>query len=295
MIHLLYDGDIILRALFSKRLAPHVAINIMLKIKDREIREARRYYKEYNRVPVKFYFCISLNRGFRTLLFPYYKAQRSNKYSNEFTAFKNECIKLLQAFHITLVASEVFECDDLISIIASNLVEDKKNNVMIISCDKDFLQIPKLTVKSKKKTGIKYIRTTVEMAMKSLAKQFLLGDRIDNIPGVPKVGVVTAEKLLQDVELKTLKDVYKFVKDIYREHGMIFYFPSNLMLLRLLTKYNVPLKDLATVLEFDCLHPVNTIHDHTKIPFLNRVFKTISNINEYRTLKYNKEFGKYAS
>ena len=160
---------------------------------------------------------------------------------------------------------------------------------MIISCDKDFLQIPKLTIKSKKKTGIKYIDTTVESSMKSLAKQFLLGDRIDNIPGVPHVGTITADKMLEDKQFKSLKEVYSFIKDVYREHNLLFYFPSNMMLLRLLTKYNVPLKELATVLEYDCLNCEHSIEDHTLIPYLNRVFTHIERINNYRTEAYNRQ------
>lgn len=289
MIHILYDGDILLRSMFATKLPPHIAVQTMLKIKDREIREAKRYFKEYNRLDPKFYFCISLNRGFRTILFPYYKAQRINSYAKNWLEFKNECLKILQAFRVTIVSSMVFECDDLISIIASNLVEDERNNVMIISCDKDFLQIPKLTIKSKKKNGIKLIKTTVESSMHELAKQFLLGDRIDNIPGIPKVGVVTAEKILEGHELTSLWQVYEFIKDVYKEHGLLFYYPSNLVLLRMLTKYNVPLKDLAKVLEFDCLNPKLTIKDHIKIPFLNRIFKYINNINQFRTESYNRK------
>lgn len=289
MIHILYDGDILLRSMFATKLPPHIAVQTMLKIKDREIREAKRYFKEYNRLDPKFYFCISLNRGFRTVLFPYYKAQRINSYAKNWLEFKNECLKILQAFRVTIVSSMVFECDDLISIIASNLVEDERNNVMIISCDKDFLQIPKLTIKSKKKNGIKLIKTTVESSMHELAKQFLLGDRIDNIPGIPKVGVVTAEKILEGHKLTSLWQVYEFIKDVYKEHGLLFYYPSNLVLLRMLTKYNVPLKDLAKVLEFDCLNPKLTIQDHTKIPFLNRIFKYINNINQFRTESYNRK------
>lgn len=289
MIHILYDGDILLRSMFATKLSPHIAVQTMLKIKDREIREAKRYFKEYNRLDPKFYFCISLNRGFRTVLFPYYKAQRINSYAKNWLEFKNECLKILQAFRVTIVSSMVFECDDLISIIASNLVEDERNNVMIISCDKDFLQIPKLTIKSKKKNGIKLIKTTVESSMHELAKQFLLGDRIDNIPGIPKVGVVTAEKILEGHKFTSLWQVYEFIKDVYKEHGLLFYYSSNLVLLRMLTKYNVPLKDLAKVLEFDCLNPKLTIQDHIKIPFLNRIFKYINNINQFRTESYNRK------
>ena len=289
MIHILYDGDILLRSMFATKLPPHIAVQTMLKIIDREIREAKRYFKEYNRLDPKFYFCISLNRGFRTILFPYYKAQRINSYAKNWLEFKNECLKILQAFRVTIVSSMVFECDDLISIIASNLVEDEQNNIMIISCDKDFLQIPKLTIKSKKKNGIKLIKTTVESSMHELAKQFLLGDRIDNIPGIPKVGVVTAEKILEGHKLTSLWQVYEFIKDVYKEHGLLFFFPSNLVLLRMLTKYNVPLKDLAKVLEFDCLNPKLTIQDYTKIPFLNRIFKYINNINQFRTESYNRK------
>lgn len=289
MIHILYDGDILLRALFAKQLPPHVAMQVILRVKDREIREARRYFKDYSRIPVKFYFCISMNRGFRTCLFPYYKAQRTNKYSEQWTTFKNEIIKILYAFHLNVVSSMVFECDDLISIIASNLVEVSTNKVMIISCDKDFLQIPKLTIKSKKRNGIKLIETTVESSMHELAKQFLLGDRIDNIPGVPKVGYATAEKILKGKNLKNLYQVYEFVKSVYKEHGLMFYFPSNMILLRMLTKYNVPLKDLAKVLEFDCLHPEHTIDDHTEIPFLNKIFTSMERINQFRTEAYQRK------
>lgn len=289
MIHILYDGDILLRALFAKKLPPHVAVQAILRVKDREIREARRYFKDYSRVPVKFYFCISMNRGFRTCLFPYYKAQRTNKYSDQWTAFRNEIIKILYAFHLNVVSSMVFECDDLISIIASNLVEVSTNKVMIISCDKDFLQIPKLTIKSKKRNGIKIIETTVESSMHELAKQFLLGDRIDNIPGVPKVGFATAEKILEGKNLKNLYQVYEFVKNVYKEHDLLFYFPSNMVLLRMLTKYNVPLKDLAKVLEFDCLHPEHTIDDHTEIPFLNKIFTSMERINQFRTEAYQRK------
>lgn len=289
MIHILYDGDILLRGLFAKQLPPHVAAQVVLKVRDREVREARRYYKDFTRTPVKFYFCISMNRGFRTCLFPYYKAQRSNKLSNQWLAFKEETINQLYAFRLSIVSSMVFECDDLISILASNLVEDDKNNVMIISCDKDFLQIPKLTIKSKKKNGTKLIKTTVESSMHELAKQFLLGDRIDNIPGVPHVGVVTAEKILEGKNLKNLYQVYEFVKSVYKEHGLMFYFPSNMVLLRMLTKYNVPLKDLARVLERDCLNPEHTIEDHTEIPFLKKIFKYMNNINQFRTEAYQRK------
>lgn len=289
MIHILYDGDILLRGLFAKQLPPHVAAQVVLKVRDREVREARRYYKDFTRTPVKFYFCISMNRGFRTCLFPYYKAQRSNKLSNQWLAFKEETINQLYAFRLSIVSSMVFECDDLISILASNLVEEEKNNVMIISCDKDFLQIPKLTIKSKKKNGTKLIKTTVESSMHELAKQFLLGDRIDNIPGVPHVGVVTAEKILEGKNLKNLYQVYEFVKSVYKEHGLMFYFPSNMVLLRMLTKYNVPLKDLARVLERDCLNPEHTIEDHTEIPFLKKIFKYMNNINQFRTEAYQRK------
>ena len=289
MIHILYDGDILLRAMFATKLPPHIAVQTMLKIKDREIREARRYFKEFNRTDPKFYFCISLNRGFRTVLFPYYKAQRINTYARNWIEFKNECVKILYAFKVNIVSSMVFECDDLISIIASNLVEDERNKVMIISVDKDFLQIPKLVVKQKKKTGIKYIETDVKSSMNCLAKQFLLGDRIDNIPGIPKVGTVTADKILEGVELKTLYQVYEFVKSVYKEHGLLFYFPSNLVLLRMLTKYNVPLKELATVIEFNCLKPEHTIDDWNKVPFLKQIFKLVNNINQFRTEAYQRK------
>ena len=46
----IYDGDILLRSMFATKLPPHIAVQTMLKIKDREIREAKRYFKEFNRL-----------------------------------------------------------------------------------------------------------------------------------------------------------------------------------------------------------------------------------------------------
>ena len=128
MIHILYDGDILLRAMFATKLPPHVAVQTMLKIKDREIREARRYYKEFNRVDPKFYFCISLNRGFRTVLFAYYTNKifvfrSKGKSFKEFVSFVgSRVITLLLDTALMLLFVKVINMNDLIAKVIVQIV-----------------------------------------------------------------------------------------------------------------------------------------------------------------------------
>lgn len=97
--------------------------------------------------------------------------------------------------------SEGQEADDDIAIRATEL---GFGNFVIVSIDKDFLQVPGWHYNFVKKT-LKQV--TEEEAMKNFYTQVLVGDTADNIKGAPGIGKAKAAKLLADVTKET--DLYQ--------------------------------------------------------------------------------------
>lgn len=89
------------------------------------------------------------------------------------------------------ILSENCEADDMIGIFANRFGYD---NVVIVSIDKDFEQIP-TTIFNPSRWEWKTVDTWT--ATKNLYKQILMGDTVDNIVGIFRVGPVKAEKLLE--------------------------------------------------------------------------------------------------
>ena len=97
---------------------------------------------------------------------------------------------MIYAFGATV--SEGQEADDDISIRATELGPEE---CIIVSLDKDFMQIPGWHynfVKREKKW------VTPEEGMRFFYTQVLMGDSADNIKGAPGIGVKKAEKILAD-------------------------------------------------------------------------------------------------
>ncbi|MCX8009252.1 MAG: hypothetical protein N3A54_06180, partial [Patescibacteria group bacterium] len=86
--------------------------------------------------------------SWRKSIFPYYKSQRSEYrfYSSinwkglykNFSIIKNE---LIENFPLKFLKVENCEADDLIAIIPGHVVSSMRENVLIVSDDKDFFQI----------------------------------------------------------------------------------------------------------------------------------------------------------
>lgn len=91
---------------------------------------------------------------------------------------------------------EGYEADDLLAIRATELM-DKGSTPVIVSLDKDLDQIVCFHYNFVK--DLLYFTTETEARL-NLHKQLLMGDAVDNIPGIPKVGPKTAEKILADVD-----------------------------------------------------------------------------------------------
>jgi len=90
------------------------------------------------------------------------------------------------------------EADDAIAIAATAAYPD----AVIVSLDKDFLQVPGNCYDFVKKI---ITVVTEETGLFSFYVQMLVGDRVDNIIGVKGVGPVTAKKLLEG---KTEAEMY---------------------------------------------------------------------------------------
>jgi len=114
-----------------------------------------------------------------------YKAGRSEKH-------KPVHKKLLRDFMVSEWNAEVvngMEADDAIAIKATEL----DHKAIICSLDKDFRQVPCPMYDYTKKNLNAF---KVDDAMRWLYKQALMGDRVDNIPGIYGVGPKKADKII---------------------------------------------------------------------------------------------------
>ena len=96
--------------------------------------------------------------------------------------------------------SEGQEADDDIAIRATELGTD----CVIVSIDKDFLQVPGWHYNFVKRTTV---AVSEEEALRNFYTQVLVGDSADNIKGAPGIGKAKAAKLLAD--LKTEQELYQ--------------------------------------------------------------------------------------
>ena len=142
----------------------------------------------------------SLECGFRHQLCPDYKANR--ELPDEALAFQlNACRQLCRVMGITEMASTVYEADDLIGGVASN-VRQANAQPVIVSRDKDLTQLIQASDlywdfgKSNPKTQ-QALEIQLELGCGQMADYLaLMGDSGDNIAGVPGIGAKTAKQLL---------------------------------------------------------------------------------------------------
>jgi len=131
--------------------------------------------------------------------------------------------------HWGAVVHHEIEADDAVAIEQCNAAKRGTPSI-ICTIDKDLDMVPGWRY-SWSKGEVWYI--TEEEGLNSFWKQMLTGDSADDIPGVPRVGDVTAEKLLHGLSGKECKQK---VLQVYKENGMEDVFERNAMLLWMLRK-----------------------------------------------------------
>ena len=142
---------------------------------------------------------------FRSELYPQYKAQRPPP-PEDLRPQVERCLKILDQIGIQTVGVESFEADDTIATLVSNFRRERPDlKIRIISKDKDLKQLLEdgrvelfdlhtdalITESSfKEDTGL-----TPAQVIDMLA---LMGDTVDNVPGVPGIGPKTAAQLIAE-------------------------------------------------------------------------------------------------
>ena len=122
--------------------------------------------------------------------------------------------KILSAMGIMYLEKEGYEADDIIGTIASEVDKNDEFIGLIVSSDKDLLQLISNDIEVKLLKTKDYIRmnhdTFVETygiePIRMIDLKGLMGDASDNIPGVKGIGEKTALKLLQ--EYGTVENLY---------------------------------------------------------------------------------------
>jgi hypothetical protein len=107
------------------------------------------------------------------------------------------------------------EADDCIAMAAEESALEG-DACVIVSIDKDFKQIPGLHYHMDKG---EFFAVTVEESLRHFFTQVLMGDSTDDIPGLPKIGIKTAEKILSGCD--TLDDMITAVIRAYQDKSPV--------------------------------------------------------------------------
>lgn len=143
----------------------------------------------------------------RHLKFPAYKAQR-DEMPEELAAAIPEVKRLCTAFHIPVIELDGYEADDLIGTLSLR-AEAAGFETFMVTPDKDFAQLlsPSTFMWKPGKKGSDHeiigLSQLPEIWGVKAPHQIidllgLMGDSVDNIPGVPGIGPKTAQKLIAD-------------------------------------------------------------------------------------------------
>ncbi len=148
-----------------------------------------------------FAFDESLKQSQRKSVYPQYKANRSPA-PIELKRQFGWCQQWIDLLGITKVSSDSWEADDLIGTLAA-LHRSPELSIAILSADKDLTQLIHegdlwWTFFGDKKLDYRGIVKKFGVKPEQIADQLALaGDKVDNIPGIPHVGVKTAANLLR--------------------------------------------------------------------------------------------------
>ncbi len=139
-------------------------------------------------------------RSFRNEMFVGYKAHRPETPAELVPQFKL-VREAARAFNVSVVEMEGFEADDIIATYASAAAEHG-DEVTIVSSDKDLMQLVGTSIRmldpmKNRVIGPEEVKEKFGVGPdKVIEVQALIGDSVDNVPGVPGIGVKTAAELI---------------------------------------------------------------------------------------------------
>jgi DNA polymerase I len=166
------------------------------------------------------------SKSFRNAIYPQYKAQRPEPPADLRPQF-GLIRQATRAFNVASVEQENYEADDLIATYARQAVEAGAT-CRIVSSDKDLMQLIRPgvalydTMKDREVGEPEVLEKFGVTPDKVIDIQSLAGDSVDNVPGVPGIGVKTAAQLLTEYgDLETLLARAPEIKQQKRRENLI--------------------------------------------------------------------------
>ncbi len=153
----------------------------------------------------------SLTTSFRNKIYPKYKAQRGLP-PPELEAQLDACFKVTEAMGMSAFIDDEFEADDIIGTLLDQLLR-KNHRAVVVSNDKDFAQFVSEKVdlwnfaKAEKYNGAAVKEKFGVLPQQIVDLLALMGDSVDNIPGVDGIGSKTAQALLN--HFSSLEQIYE--------------------------------------------------------------------------------------
>ena len=155
---------------------------------------------------------------FRSQIYPEYKANRESA-PDDFHPQVERCLELLERMGIPVLAAPGFEADDIMATVVRQMREEHPEcAVRVISRDKDLTQFLGDNIemfdihKDEQVTPDKVFKTEGVRPEHVVDILTLMGDAVDNIPGVPGIGPKTAAKLI--LEYGSIENLYKHIEEI---------------------------------------------------------------------------------
>ncbi|WP_242390298.1 DNA polymerase I [Polymorphum gilvum] len=187
-------------------------------------------------------------KTFRNDIYPAYKAQRPEPPEDLVPQF-GLIREATRAFSVACIEQEGFEADDLIATYARQAA-DAGARVTIVSGDKDLMQLigPRIGMIDTMKNKIFGEAEVVEKfgvgPDKVIEVQALAGDSIDNVPGVPGIGIKTAAQLIGEFgDLEALLARADTIKQTKRRENLIEFAEQARISRKLVTlKQDVPVE-----------------------------------------------------
>ncbi len=165
-------------------------------------------------------------RSFRNDIYPDYKANRPPPPEDlvpQFSIIRDA----VRAFNVPCIEMENVEADDLIATYARD-ASDAGAKVTIVSSDKDLMQlidgnVEMLDTMKDRHIGPAEVEEKFGVGPEKVVEvQALAGDSVDNVPGVPGIGVKTAAELINTYgDLETLLDRAEDIKQPKRRANLI--------------------------------------------------------------------------
>jgi DNA polymerase I len=221
------------------------------------------------------------SKSFRTAFYPEYKAHRPEPPADMRPQF-GLIRQATRAFNLPSIEKENYEADDIIATYAREAVEQGAT-VRIITSDKDLMQLIRPGVdifdpgKEKVVGEAEVLEKFGVTPDKVVDVQSLAGDSVDNVPGVPGIGVKTGAELINVYgSLEALLEKAGEIKQPKRRENLIAFAEQARISKRLVTlDQNVP--DMPPLSSFAVEEPkASQVIGFLKAMEFNTITKTVA-------------------